>query len=77
VKNHWKFAPAYCSGDQVMLGGASGRIVDIFPDGIHMVRLDTSGKIVATTAPALAPGKCCEKPSAGGHGSVINHHKAP
>jgi hypothetical protein len=42
-----------------------------------MVRLDTSGKIVATTAPALAPGKCCEKPSAGGHGSVINHHKAP
>jgi hypothetical protein len=36
-----------------LLNGKPGTITDIFPDGIHMVKLDESGKVVAATASQL------------------------
>lgn len=45
--------PSFRSGDRVIVDGKEGTIVNIFPDGIHMVRLDETGKVVATTADQL------------------------
>ena len=42
-------------GERVLLNGKLGTITDIFPDGIHMVKLDESGTIIAAAAHQLQP----------------------
>lgn len=42
------------AGDRVRMNNALGTVLEIFPDGIHFVRLDTSGRIVAVLATQLA-----------------------
>jgi hypothetical protein len=51
---------AFRTGDRVLLNGKLGTITDIFPDGIHMVKLDETGKVLAATAAQLqlAPEQC-------------------
>jgi len=45
----------FSSGDRVIINGQLGTIVTIFPDGIHMVKLDETGKVIAATAAQLEP----------------------
>jgi hypothetical protein len=45
---------AFSSGDRVLVDGKPGTIVNIFPDGIHMVRLDETGRVVAATVSQLS-----------------------
>ena len=50
---HWKIAHSFCSGDSVIVKGQTGVILDIFPDGIHVVKLDASEKIIVATVSEL------------------------
>ena len=45
-----KGARAFRSGDRVYVDGELGTIVNVFPDGIHMVRLDRGGQVIAVVA---------------------------
>lgn len=45
----------FSTGDRVIVNGQLGTIITIFPDGIHMVKLDKTGKVIAVTASQLEP----------------------
>ena len=45
----------YRAGDRIDLDGASGTVHEIYPDGIHLVRLDRSARLIATLASHLSP----------------------
>jgi hypothetical protein len=47
-------ARAFRTGDRVLVDGSHlGTILEIFPDGIHMVKLDENGKMIAATSARL------------------------
>jgi hypothetical protein len=53
VYSHW-LSHTYQSGDRVAIDGDEiGTVESVFPDGIHMVKLDNSERVVAVTASHL------------------------
>ena len=53
VYSHW-LSHTFQSGDRVAIDGCeNGTVESVFPDGIHMVKLDNSERVVAVTVSHL------------------------